>query len=175
MKIETYMDHSEIFEHRLMDSSDIPFSTFVREACEANHCGKYGSCWTCPPGVGSIEELEQKIKSYEKALVFTCKHDIEDSFDFEGMMAAQKRTRQVLERVIEKLQAEGTTYFALGCEGCDICETCTYPDAPCRFPDKAIPSVEACGIDVVNLAKKAGVQYYNGVNTVTYFCIILLR
>ena len=31
---------------------------------------------------------------------------------------------------------------------CGICKTCTYPDAPCRFPDRARRSMEACGIDV---------------------------
>ena len=62
---------------------------------------------------------------------------------------------------------------ALGCEGCDICEKCTYPDAPCRFPEKAIPSIEACGISVVELSKLIGLNYNNGPCTVTYFCMIL--
>ena len=175
MMIDKYMNHPEIFECRVIDGSDIPFSGSVREACEANHCGKYGSSWTCPPGVGSIAEWEEKIKKYEKAVVFTCKHTIEDSFDFEGMMAAQKCTKQVLAHVIEQFQAAGEEYLALGCGSCDLCNACTYPNAPCRFPHKAIPSVEACGIDVVELAKRADIHYYNGTNTVTYFCILCLR
>ena len=32
---------------------------------------------------------------------------------------------------------------------------------------------EACGINVVELSRNIGVNYNNGPNTVTYFCIIL--
>ncbi len=59
----------------------------------------------------------------------------------------------------------------LGAGGCDICEKCTYPNSPCRFPQKAKPSVEASGVDVVTLCKETGLKYINGVNTVTYFSI----
>jgi hypothetical protein len=44
---------------------------------------------------------------------------------------------------------------------------------PCRFPEKAISSVEACGIDVMSLSKSAGVRYNNGKNTVTYIGAVL--
>ena len=54
-------------------------------------------------------------------------------------------------------------------EGCKNCKTCTYPDSPCRFPDKMYPSVESYGISVVNEAAAAGMHYINGANTVTYF------
>ncbi|MBR2616748.1 MAG: hypothetical protein IKC56_00735 [Clostridia bacterium] len=54
-----------------------------------------------------------------------------------------------------------------------MCKTCTYPTAPCRFPDRARTSMEACGINVVELAKEVGINYVNGQNTVTYFSLIL--
>ena len=54
-------------------------------------------------------------------------------------------------------------------EGCQNCASCTYPDSPCRFPDKMYPSVESYGISVVNEAAAAGMHYINGTNTVTYF------
>ena len=77
------------------------------------------------------------------------------------------------ELMLEKLDAAGISYMALGCEGCDLCEECTYPTEPCRFPKKAVPSVEACGINVVELSHSIGINYNNGADTVTYFCIIL--
>lgn len=173
MNIEKYINLSEIFQYKLIETSEIPFSQAVVDMCKANRCGMYGTCWTCPPGVGELSEIEKKIKDYRYALVFTCKCDLEDSFDFEGMTAGRKRAQFVLSGITEKLRADGKKFMALGCEGCDLCDKCTYPDAPCRFPEKAVPSVEACGINVVELAKKAGINYNNGENTVTYFCVIL--
>lgn len=173
MDIQKYLDLPEIFEHKVIPASEIPFSQSVADACKANICGRYGTCWTCPPGVGEYRELEKQIKAYEKAAVFTFKYDLEDSFDFEGMMDGQRTTMEILQRITDRLRADGEVFWALGCEGCHLCPKCTYPDAPCRFPEKAIKSVEACGINVVELAKNIGIHYHNGANTVTYFAIIL--
>uniref|UniRef100_UPI002FDD09D2 DUF2284 domain-containing protein n=1 Tax=Muricomes intestini TaxID=1796634 RepID=UPI002FDD09D2 len=66
-----------------------------------------------------------------------------------------------------------TTYLLLGNEGCDLCETCTYPAAPCRFPQKVHPPIESMGIMVSELAKQIGIKYINGKNTITYFGALL--
>ena len=158
-----------------MAAEDIPFSAEVTKACEQNLCGRYGKSWTCPPGVGDREMWEQRVKSYDRAVVFTCKYELEDSFDFEGMMEGQQHTKRILFEILDTLRADGVRFLALGCEGCALCEQCTYPDAPCRFPEKAVVSVEACGIHVAELAKKIGIRYHNGENTGTYFCIVLFE
>jgi len=173
MDILKYIEKAEIWQYKVISSAELPFSEEVVRMCRANTCGKYGTCWTCPPGVGELPELEKKIKSFEKACVFSNKYDIEDSFDFEGMMEGGKKARKVLDDILNEMRKNGETFMALGCEGCHLCEKCTYPHSPCRFPEKAIPSVEACGINVVELAKNTGIKYNNGANTVTYFCVIL--
>ena len=175
MNIETYLDIPEIHQLKVVSPSDVPFSQDVADACKANACGKYGTCWTCPPGIGYWREWETKIKSYEFAAVFTCKYDLEDSFDFEGMMRGKDATKDLLIKIKHELNTKGEDFLALGCSGCDLCRKCTYPDNPCRFPEKAILSVEACGINVVELSQKIGIKYNNGTNTVTYFCIILFN
>ena len=94
--MEKYFCQPGIFECKVIPANDIPFDQSVADACKSNQCGKYGSCWTCPPGAGQFRELEKKIKTYETAVVFTCKYDLEDPFDFEGMVDAQQKTMQVL-------------------------------------------------------------------------------
>ena len=46
-------------------------------------------------------------------------------------------------------------------------------DDPCRFPDEAMPSLEASGIDVVQLTKDTGLVYNNGPKTMTIIGLIL--
>ena len=173
MDIYKYLSLPEIFESAVIPARQIPFSRSVADACRSNQCGKYGTCWTCPPGVGAYQELEKKIKTYENAAIFTCKYPLEDAFDFEGMMDAQTAATQILYGIMDKMREEGEAFWALGCGGCSLCKKCTYPDAPCRFPEKAVVSVEACGINVVELARNTNIHYHNGSNTVTYFCIVL--
>ena len=170
---DKYFNSKKIFQYKVINPQNIPFSQAVADACAANLCGKYGTCWTCPPGVGNRLELEKRIKSYKQAIVFTCKYELEDSFDFDGMKDGGKKTAALLREITDAMRKDGIDFMALGCEGCLICEKCTYPDSPCRFPNRAIPSIEACGVDVVALAASIGINYNNGPNTVTYFCAVL--
>ena len=172
VNIETYLAGLPIREYAVIDTSRIPFSDEVEEMCRANRCGRYGKIWTCPPGVGTLEEWRERLNRYKKTLVYSCKYDLEDSFDFESMAAGAKATQQILYTLSDRLREDGVRFVALGCEGCGLCEKCTYPDAPCRFPMKATPSVEACGISVVRLAADTGIRYNNGKDTVTYFNLI---
>lgn len=175
MDIRKYIADSDFFDSRIIDSSEIPFSEQVVKYCEMNSCGLYGKLWTCPPGVGSLSENEKRIKSYPKAFVISFRFDIGDCFDFEGMRESGKKAKKLFSDIVTRIKNDGEDILPLGCEGCGLCEKCTYPDAPCRFPEKAIPSVEAVGIDVVSLTKNIGMKYNNGKNTVTYFCLILYR
>lgn len=172
MKIERCLERPDIFEYKVIGTGEIPFSPAVREACRSNTCGRYGKNWMCPPGVGDMEKWEQTIKAYSRAAVFTCKYGLEDSFDFEGMQEGQRQAKQVFTSVADALRRSGERFLMLGSGDCDLCESCAYPE-PCRYPDRASPSVEACGVNVMQMAKQIGVRYNNGPNTVTYFCVVL--
>jgi predicted metal-binding protein len=172
--VEELLRDPAVWEYRIIPTAQIPFAQAVADACKANSCGKYGSCWTCPPGVGHYTQWQQRILQFRTAVVFTCKHPLEDCFDFEGMIEGQRRTMDVLYRMQDQLRQSGLPHLPLGCAGCSLCADCTYPDNPCRFPDRATVSVEACGIDVVKLSRDTGLRYHNGPDTVTYFCIIVL-
>ncbi len=162
-----------VHEYAVVNSKDIPFRDYVLEACAMNYCGMYNKTWQCPPGVGTREELKQKCLQYEKGLVFTTCHPLEDSFDIEGMNAGRIVHEKITDQVA--LLFEGEKIRILSAEGCGLCKECTYPNAPCRFPQKARSSVEANGISVVDLAKDCNINYKNAVNTVTYFSVILFN
>ena len=159
----------------LIPVENIPFDPVFRQACESNQCGRYGKCWTCPPAVGPIDELIARAKGYRYAVVYQTIGDIEDSYDFEGMMEVaashNRNTRSFIERT------EGIwkgRYLHLSAGGCHYCGRCAKEDdQPCRFPEKALASLEAYGVMVSQLASRVSMKYINGVNTVTYFGMCL--
>jgi predicted metal-binding protein len=168
----------EVFEEALNNRAHeygvaaVPALTFSREtlkACEANSCGKYNRCWTCPPAIGAPEDHLKKIGAYKRAFVFTTKHDLEDSFDYEGMMRGKEKHDRLTGELHERF---GKANPVFGAGGCTLCAVCAYP-LPCRFPEKIFPSIEAAGIDVTALSRAAGIKYHNGPNTVTYFSMLL--
>jgi predicted metal-binding protein len=160
---------SRAWEWGEVATGDINFFPELRKTCEANTCGSYGKNWGCPPGNGTLEELKAKITSFPKALVFTTKYDLEDSFDFDGMKAAAEVHKLLTTEMQERFGRANPVY---GAGGCTVCKECAYPE-PCRFPEKAVSAVEAAGISVGDLSKTAGVKYNNGEATVTYFSMIL--
>ncbi len=159
----------------LVEVERIEFEPEFRKMCEANACGMYGRSWMCPPSVGPVDELIAKAKTYRWALVYQTVDDLEDSYDFEGMMAAGKRMNALTQRVRSELaDTFGPDALHLGAGGCRVCEVCAKrEDKPCRFPEKALASLETYGMNVSKLAELAGMKYINGQNTVTYFGAVL--
>ena len=153
----------------------IALDASFRDMCASNACGLYGKCWMCPPDVGDIEQLMKDVRGYQYALVYQTVSDIEDSYDFEGMVNAKKSSYKVNKNIrsaVDGLNLHKVLY--LGAGGCGVCERCAKRDEqPCRFPELATPSLEAYGINVSQLAKAAEMKYVNGANTVTYFGAIL--
>lgn len=161
----------------LIPVAQIPFEPEFRTLCEQNSCGKYGTCWMCPPYVGPVEELIARAKTYQNALVYQMIGQLEDSYDFEGMMAAAQQMNQLSQHLRDRLAPvlEGTPLY-LGAGACLVCQRCALLDQqPCRFPERAMPSLESYGINVSQLAPLCGMNYINGANTVTYFGAVLFE
>jgi predicted metal-binding protein len=163
--------------HELFDDakkillSSVPFRSEVRKLCEQNMCGKFGKTWTCPPAVGPLAELQSQLSQYPRVMVFSKVYQLTDSFDWEGMESGVKDFQSKVLQLKKKLKSRDPDLNAivLGAGACCICDNCTYEQQlPCRNPEHAIVSVEACGIDVMEMMKENGMRYNNGANTVTY-------
>jgi predicted metal-binding protein len=164
-------DHAAVIE-----VSKIKFVEDFRKACEQNVCRKYGSNWMCPPGVGSFDELKAKACQYSHGLLFQTVHQMASCFDWKGMMAAKKVHDKVFRELLTNIKDKQKMkdILPLNAGSCEFCQRCAYLDnEKCRFPEEAFPSVEAYGIDVINLEKACGIPYYNGKNTVSYVGLIL--
>lgn len=154
----------------------IVFNGAFRKACESNQCGKYGTNWSCPPGVGAPSRLERRAKRFEHGLVIQTVWPLEDAFDFDGMMAGGEKHNALFREAVERVAAVLTSgeTLALSAGACSVCETCTFPSGqPCRQPERAMASLESYGVDVAQLLSLGGLSYTNGPNTVSYVGLLL--
>ena len=176
MSLELHLEKHKFKEYKNFDVNSIRFDQVVRNICRQNAWGQYGKNHMCPPAIKDIKEWEKEILSYKNAIIVTKVYQTKNRFDmksmFEGIVDFQKTLVGLKEDLADEFREE--RYLLLGAGSCFICKKCTYMDGePCRFPEKAFPSVEACGIDVMSLSKSAGVKYNNGENTVTYIGVVL--
>lgn len=160
------------WEAAVLPTSHLRVYAEVRDICKKNSCGGYGRTWACPPAMGTIDECLDRCRSFGSMLLFTGKYDLEDSFDYEGMIEGKKSFQALVETIAAEVRAidKNTLIFSGG--GCRRCKTCTYPEAPCRFPETLFPALEGAGFNVSELAKQAGIHYINGADTVTYFAAV---
>ena len=156
-----------------IEKEQLIYSDEVRKMCEMNGCGRYGKTWMCPPGVGPIDQWKERMLSFEHAVLFNYVGRIEDSFDFEGMMEIGEVFDGYVRQIKDLLTDNSAEFLIFGAGSCQLCKPCTYPDAPCKQPDQAIPSVESTGLFIAQMAEPCGFKYINGQNTVTNFGLVL--
>lgn len=159
-------------------TNEIRFDPVYRGFCKQNLCGRYGKNYMCPPANGEIEELKADALSYETAVLIQTIHNIEDSFDFEGMEEGGAIHNENILKAGEYIHKnlEFGKMLILGAGGCTVCPKCAIVDKePCRFPEKAISSVEGYCMDVSDMTNSHGLRYINGENTVSYVAVFLLK
>jgi predicted metal-binding protein len=144
----------------------------VRAACADDKCGAYGKNWACPPLCGELDECAVRLKKYSTGLLLQSTGILEDEFDFEAMTATGEEHGKRLLDFAQKIRGLGTSVLSdaliLGAGACKRCEKCAAPDAPCRFPDKMISSMEAFGMIVSEVCSANDLPYYYGKGTLTY-------
>lgn len=157
-----------------LDPQNIELREDVRAMCAENRCGKFGKNWSCPPACGSLEEWKGQLSGYSCGILVQTVAWLEDTFDVGTMMQAEKDHKERFTRFYQVLRRQYPHVLALGAGCCTVCESCTCPDAPCRFPEKRQISMEACGMLVDQVLKNNGMQYYYGKNTISYTSCYLL-
>ena len=163
------------FRASVIPVESIETDAAFRDMCAANVCGNYGRNWKCPPDAGDIHELIAELRTCSYAMVYQTVSELEDSYDFEGMMEAGLRHNQLMVDIRAKLAEEPLSrVLHLGAGGCRMCEVCAKRvNEPCRHLDLAVASLETYGVNVSKLAPTAGMKYINGKDTVTYFGAVL--
>ena len=88
----------------LLDCDTIELKPEVRQMCAADTCHKYDKCWSCPPGCGSLEECEAKVRQYKYGIIVQTVGELEDVFDGEGMMETEARHKEYFVEFEKKLR-----------------------------------------------------------------------
>jgi len=157
-----------------VNTAALVFRQEVRDMCASGRCGSFGKCWTCPPYCGTLEEFSRRASAYERGVLVQTTAVLEDAFDGETMLAAGEAHKERFRAFVRRVRELFPDCWPMGAGACGLCPSCTCPDAPCRFPEEAIPSMEACGLLVSDVCAASGLGYYYGPETVTYTACLLL-
>ena len=151
-----------------MDATKLEVLEDVRAACEKNLCGAYNTTWACPPAFGDLDKSREMLAGFTRGLLVQSVQVLEDDYDWEGIEALGKRHGENFQKLYAKMRELYPGVLALGAGGCKNCKKCTYPDSPCRFPDKMVYSMEGFGLFVTQVCRDCGIPYNHGRGTMTY-------
>jgi len=129
---------------RIIEAGEIAIEHWVRLKCRFG-CARYGRSLCCPPTSPNEKEMGALISGYRHALLV------------QGAPPSHVFHEQLLTLERAVFLAGYAEALAFGAGPCPVCPTCP-EDGRCRFPEKARPSLEACGVDVYRTAHNAGLS-----------------
>ncbi len=129
---------------RIIETAGIVVEPWVRLKCRFG-CSRYGQSLACPPFSPDEDQMQALLSRYRLALLV---QGTPPSTYFHEQLLA-------LERSI--FLAGYPEALAFGAGPCPVCPSCPV-EGRCRFPEKARPSLEACGVDVYETARRAGLS-----------------
>ena len=173
-KLERQLAELPIVQNEYFDTSELVFTERVRTVCQME-CPQYGKSWACPPGVGTVAECRERCLAYPHALLITTMTEVQDISDLEETLSTRGGHEDITRQVAGFLREQGLETYVLSTESCAICEECSYPNGPCRHPDRMYPCVESHGILITETAEKYGIEFQCGGNIVTWFSLLLYR
>ncbi|MDR0490767.1 MAG: DUF2284 domain-containing protein [Oscillospiraceae bacterium] len=158
-----------------LNVSTLEFLQDVRDMCNAERCDRFNTSWSCPPVCGTLEEMHGRAEGYSGGVLVQTVGDLEDSYDWEAIMDTGKRQKKNFARMWDELEKQYGTVLAMGTGACARCEKCTYPDSPCRFPDRTEVSMEAHGLFVSKVCTDNNLAYNYGPNKIAFTACFLLK
>lgn len=144
----------------------------IRDMCNADKCMIFGKNWGCPPHCGTVEECQQKMHSYSRGLLLQTTGHMAKAIDSKCYRETERRHLTAFYALADIVRNRYPNALCLGAGGCRICKKCAWPE-PCRFPEKAMSSMEGYGLFVTQVCRDAGVSYHYGDRTITYSACIL--
>jgi len=172
--IEEQLSELPLYVYEFIDPSELIFTDRVRYVCETE-CPMYGKTWACPPAVGEVSACEARCRAFDGVLLISTITEVSDIANIDETLATRPGHEEITRRVHEMIKTQAADTFVLSTEACAHCKECTYPHAPCRFPDRMYPCVESHGILVTDLAERHGIDFLAGSNLVTWFSLIFYK
>lgn len=173
-EIESFITQFPIYQYAFIQTEDITFSDKVRTICK-KECPRYGTSWSCPPAVGTVEKCEQRCREYPQALFFSSVADVKNGASFKEILDTQREHEKMTQIIENYLKDQALLVYTLSTESCSVCEKCTYPRGGCLHPELMHPCIESHGIVVHHLIEQNLMDYYLGENLILWFSIIFYR
>jgi len=125
---------------KIIATETVKTAEWVRMKCRFG-CGGWDGCLTCPPHSPMPQQTQRMLDDYQWAVLFRMK---------------QGGSREIAAKLEREVFLAGYyKAFGMASGPCELCAECDVEE-PCRYPERARPAMEACGIDVFETVRRNG-------------------
>ena len=160
-----------IYQYEFLQTSDLVFEPKVRQIC-SGECPMYGTTWSCPPGVGTLERCRERCLQFRDVLLLSTVAEVGDISNMSETLSTRRAHEDITRQAREIFHSAGCRTFVLSSEACRLCAQCAYPSAPCRHPERMFPCIESHCILVTALCERCGIEFLSSPTMVTWFSLI---
>ena len=147
---ENILSNKELIEESLdfgcrkakeISTSAISLARWVKLQCQFG-CSNHAKLFTCPPFTPESDEMAEILEEYDQALLIHAN--------------GGTNVQEIVLHLETSFKKKGSQKaFALGAQPCTLCDPCTISTF-CQYPEKARPTLQACGIDVKTTVSNNG-------------------
>ena len=127
-----------------IDAKSIKTAAWTVYRCKFG-CDSYGKSHCCPPNCPTYKETQEMIDCYQYGILFRCRE-----MSIVTPLAVSVARELFLDDYYKVI--------AFGRGPCKKCSECN--PQHCKFPQQAVPSMEACGIDVSATVRSNGIELH---------------
>ena len=132
----------------------------IRQFCQNNKCGHYRRNHMCPPHVGTLPSIKNRLAEYRAGFLLRKTWSVDVRNDRVALKRAQLEFHHLIldveKYIAKRVQAEVWGFVGGHCSLCEVCEL--NAGRPCCDPGRARTSLEAIGVDVQHLLKQCGLD-----------------
>lgn len=124
------------------------------DGCSKNLCGNYDANWSCPPNVGSKDEVLSRYGRFQRCALVPV--EIVGSGE-QSYREADGRLHEICLALLRAMNSAKIEALALAGGPCRTCAECAYPE-PCRRPEEKIPSASGYGVPILDYVESMGLK-----------------
>ena len=132
----------------------------IRALCIEDKCGNYGKHHMCPPHVGTLDEVREKLTGFQRGALMQYSEPLDVRNDGEGVVRTKLDFHQKILQLEDMLNGKGVSpVWGMIGGSCDLCQPCSAAmGEPCPHLEKARVSLESIAVDVIALLERFGLD-----------------
>lgn len=159
------------------DSARLVPEDRIRAYCRADQCRNYGNNYTCPPHIGTLQEIKDRLSVYDRGFLLQYERDLDVRNDLPGLLKTKDDFHHKVLELEEYLKKAGSNnVWGLIGGNCGLCQPCkAVTNEPCPYPEEARPSLESLAVDVQQFLAGFGLDLEFRPDRITWTGALLLR